>query len=134
MEGRDTETVSLDEVRRLPGGSALLDSLAEHLLSSGWAEAFREPTPSLSVFPFASAVLQRLRAAAKRLRQPCMDFEQVESVAGLGEGRRDRLVDALRELVRRAQLHVDDGGGRVPRLVRLVADADDEKDEDRARL
>ena len=43
-------------------------------------------------------------------------------------------MDVLRELVRRAQLYVVDGGGSVPRLVGLVADADDEKDEDSTAL
>ena len=51
LGGRDSAAVSLEEVRRCPGGAALMDSSAESLLSLGWAEAVREPTPSLRVFP-----------------------------------------------------------------------------------
>ena len=115
-------------------GAALMESSAESLLSSGWAEAVREPTPSLKVFPFATALLRRLRAAAKRLRQPCMHFTQAESAAALGEGRGACLIGALQELVRLRQLDLIDGEGGAPRLVRLVVDAEEESDEDNSTL
>ena len=38
LAGRDTMTVPLGEVRRIPGGSALLENSVGYLLSSGWAE------------------------------------------------------------------------------------------------
>ena len=49
-------------------------------------------------------------------------------------GAQKRLIDVLYELVQNAQLHIESGGGRLPRLlvlVRLVPDAADEMMEDR---
>ena len=134
LGGRNSAAVSLEEVRRIPGGAALMGSAVGSLLSLGWAESVREPTPSLRVFPFSTAVLRRLRAAAKRLRQPCMHFAQAECAAALGEDRRGCLLGALQELARLRQLDLIGGEGGAPRLVRLVVDADEESDEGNSTL